>query len=70
VTPREQVAKAGVRTVWVRRELRQGESLLAGAVALAAGAAVGGAVLYFARMLVARDELVLDSVPEQEGSSG
>lgn len=64
------------RTVWIRREPRDGEALVAGAVALATGAAVGGAVLYLARMFLARDELVLgatpvrDAAPEQEGSSG
>ncbi len=58
------------RTIWVRREPRDGEALIAGAVAVAAGAAVGGAALYLARMFLARDVLVLDSVPEQESSSG
>ena len=58
------------RTTWVRREAEGGEAWLAGLVALAAGAAVGGTVLYFARMFLSRDELLLDAVPEEEGSRG
>ena len=58
------------RTTWIRREPDDGETLMAGALALAAGAAVGSAVFYLARMFVSREVVYLDAVPVEEDPRG
>ena len=55
----------GSRVTWIRRPPDPAERRRAGAVALATAAAVGGAVYYLARTLLARDRIALR--PEEEG---
>lgn len=58
------------RTTWVRREAEPGEAWLATGIAVVAAAAVGGTILYLARMFIARDELPMRPRAEEEGSRG
>ena len=70
MTPDLQGPESGEGTVWVRRRAESQEAWMAGAIALVAGAAVGGTVLYLARMFIAREELRMRPMAEKEGAGG
>lgn len=57
----------GVKQVYIRRVPSRQETVLAAGLAVGLGTAIGAAVYYFARALLARD--AVPPLPEAEGGS-